>query len=257
MSTKILQISSGQFVELSQNVFSDLQNDNDFLDVTLVCNGDKQIQAHKVVLASFSSFFKSLLRNNPHQHPLIYPKGLEMEDLQAIITFIYTGEVTVSEESLDNILEISRDLEIKGLFEDDTDSDKVKVSRKQEDKHPTKDNNTSCLENSDDYHLRNFSDETIKTEVIKSDLPTKYVGDEFNLETDTKIKKERIYSCNQCDYEATHSALLWRHKSTAHTNQSYACDQCSHTTNSKDSLLRHKRNRHGLDVTPSQASSTN
>ena len=100
MSTKRLQISCGQFGELSQDILADLRNDNDFLDVTLVCDGDKQIQAHKVVLASFSSFFKSLLRNNPHQHPLIYLKGLDMEDLQAIITFIYTGEVSISEEPL-------------------------------------------------------------------------------------------------------------------------------------------------------------
>ena len=135
----------------------------------------------------------------------------------------------------------------------------MKVSRKQEVKHHPEDDNTSCLKNSGEYHFKDFdyvSSETIKTEVIKSDLTTKYVGDEFNLETDTKIRKERIYSCNQCEYKATHSALLWRHKSTAHTNQSYACDQCSHTTNRKDSLLRHKRNRHGLDG-PSQTSSTN
>ena len=181
MSTKRLQISSGQFGELSQDLLADLRNDNDFLDVTLVCDGDKQIQAHKVVLASFSSFFKSLLRNNPHQHPLIYLKGLDMEDLQAIISFIYTGEVTVGEESLDKILEISRDLEIKGLFEDDTDSDKGNVSRKLEDNNPPEYNKTSCLKKDDDYHSKDFdyiNNETLENEDIKSDLPTKYVGDE-------------------------------------------------------------------------------
>ena len=77
-----------------------------------------------------------------------------MEDLQAIISFIYTGEVTVGEESLDKILEISRDLEIKGLFEDATDSDKVKVSRKQEVKHHPEDDNTSCLKNIPFQRLR-------------------------------------------------------------------------------------------------------
>ena len=53
MSAKF-KISSGQVGNLSQNILLELKNDKDFLDVTLVCDGYKQIQAHKVVLASFS-----------------------------------------------------------------------------------------------------------------------------------------------------------------------------------------------------------
>ena len=119
MSDKF-KISSGQVGNLSQNILLELKNDKDFLDVTLVCDGYKQIHAHKVVLASFSPFFKSILKTNPHQHPLIYLKGLEENDLNSILTFIYTGEVTVNQDSLENLLQSSRDLQIKGMFEDET-----------------------------------------------------------------------------------------------------------------------------------------
>ena len=264
MSTKKLQISSGQFGELSQNILTELKNDHDFLDVTLVCEGDKQILAHKVVLASFSLFFKNILRNNPHQHPLIYLKGLDMEDLKAIISFIYTGEVTVNEESLDKILRSSRDLEIKGLFEDQIESGKVEPEHQPEPQpEPDNDNhiksdNLSCVENNDDeFKDFDFITNIIKTEeeeIVNDVVTTSSVQcddlekDDTNVQNDTKIKKERIYSCDQCEYTASHSALMWRHKSTAHMNQSFPCDQCSHTTNRKDSLLRHRRNRHGLNV---------
>ena len=43
----------------------------EFCDVTLACD-DKQVQAHKLVLASYSSVFRDLLIQNPHPHPVIY-----------------------------------------------------------------------------------------------------------------------------------------------------------------------------------------
>ena len=76
MSSTQLQISSVDFSELSQGALTELWNDTDFQDVTLVCDGDQQIKAHKVELASFSQFFKNILTKNPHQHPLIYIKGI-------------------------------------------------------------------------------------------------------------------------------------------------------------------------------------
>ena len=45
-----------------------------FNDVTLVSDDQKQIQSHKVVLSACSSFFKPILQNNSHSHPLILSK---------------------------------------------------------------------------------------------------------------------------------------------------------------------------------------
>lgn len=46
-----------------------------------------QIEAHKVILASFSPFLMELLKKNKHPHPLIYMRGLMSEDLVAIVDF--------------------------------------------------------------------------------------------------------------------------------------------------------------------------
>jgi hypothetical protein len=55
--------------------FRELREDKDFFDVTLACDDD-QIQAHKVILSACSPFFRSILKRNRHEHPLLYLKGV-------------------------------------------------------------------------------------------------------------------------------------------------------------------------------------
>ena len=55
--------------------FKEVREDKDFFDVTIAC-GDEQIQAHKVILSACSPFFRTVLRNNRHEHPLLYLKGV-------------------------------------------------------------------------------------------------------------------------------------------------------------------------------------
>ena len=68
-----------------------LWDDKDFTDVTLACEDGKQVEAHKVILASSSPFFQSILKKNKHIHPLIYMRGVKSDDLLAIVDFLYSG----------------------------------------------------------------------------------------------------------------------------------------------------------------------
>jgi hypothetical protein len=56
--------------------FRELREDKDVFDVTLACDDD-QIQAHKVILSACSPFFRSILKGNRHEHPLLYLKGVK------------------------------------------------------------------------------------------------------------------------------------------------------------------------------------
>jgi len=94
--------------------FRELRDDKDFFDVTLACNGD-QIQAHKVILSACSPFFRNILRRNPHQHPLLYLKGVKYTDLQSVLNFMYHGEVNVAQEELNSFLAVAEELSVKGL----------------------------------------------------------------------------------------------------------------------------------------------
>jgi hypothetical protein len=84
-----------------------------FFDVTLACD-DNHIKALKVILSACSPFFKSVLKRNPHQHPLLYLKGVRYEDINSI-NFMYHGEVNVAQEELNSFLSVAEDLQVKGL----------------------------------------------------------------------------------------------------------------------------------------------
>merc|ERR1711953_1560362 len=94
--------------------FRELRDDKDFFDVTLACD-EEQIQAHKVILSACSPFFRSILRKNPHAHPLLYLKGVKFSDLQSVLNFMYHGEVNVAQEELNSFLAVAEELRVKGL----------------------------------------------------------------------------------------------------------------------------------------------
>jgi len=96
------------------SAFKELRDDKDFFDVTLAC-GDEEIRAHKVILSACSTFFRNVLRRNPHHHPFMYLKGVRFVDLQAVLNFMYHGEVNVAQEELNSFLAVAEDLRVKGL----------------------------------------------------------------------------------------------------------------------------------------------
>jgi len=101
--------------------FRELRDDKDFFDVTLACD-DEQIQAHKMILSACSPFFRNILRRNPHQHPLLYLKGVKYTDLQSVLNFMYHGEVNVAQEELNSFLAVAEDLRVKGLTQNQSES---------------------------------------------------------------------------------------------------------------------------------------
>ncbi|XP_023337729.1 protein tramtrack, beta isoform isoform X6 [Eurytemora carolleeae] len=101
--------------------FRELRDDKDFFDITLACEDD-QVQAHKVILSACSPFFRSILKRNQHQHPLLYLKGVKFSELQAVLNFMYQGEVNVAQEDLNSFLAVAEELKVKGLTQSNTKS---------------------------------------------------------------------------------------------------------------------------------------
>ena len=116
-SSEKLCLKWNDFQENLNSAFGGLRNDRDLVDVNLVCEDGTQIEAHKVILASSSPFFKEILKKNKHPHPMIYMRGLKSDDLVAIVDFLYFGEAKVNQESLDVFLGLAEELKLKGLFQ--------------------------------------------------------------------------------------------------------------------------------------------
>jgi len=101
--------------------FRDLRDDDEMLDVTIVSDG-RTFKAHKLVLSACSPVFKAMLkkdRNQPFLQPFIFLHGVNYEDIQAILDFMYNGEVSVNQDDLRSFLSIAEDLRVRGLTQND------------------------------------------------------------------------------------------------------------------------------------------
>ena len=176
-----------------------------------------------------SSLFKTVFEQNPHQHPLIYLKGVSFEDLNCILDFIYLGEVKVIQEELVTFLNVAEELQIDGL------------KRKEENQK---------------------SDNTLNIKVeLPVDKPFETIPDnEIKLVKTEKISTPKIYNvegkpslfCNNCDFTSRFKNNLNRHKRKFHAlshkieieTKSITCKYCGITHADKGNLEIHMQLQH-------------
>ncbi|XP_069179386.1 protein tramtrack, alpha isoform isoform X4 [Procambarus clarkii] len=103
--------------------FEALLDREEFVDVTLTAEG-KSLKAHRVLLSACSPYFRDLFRDIPaHQHPVIVLRDTSFLELKSLLSFIYHGEVNVSQERLGLLLKTAEALRIKGLAQDKRTND--------------------------------------------------------------------------------------------------------------------------------------
>ncbi|XP_049840649.1 broad-complex core protein isoforms 1/2/3/4/5-like isoform X1 [Schistocerca gregaria] len=91
-----------------------LKSDEDLVDVTLTCDG-QNVKAHKVILSACSPYFRNVFKENPCQHPVVILKDVRYEDVQALLSFMYQGEVYISQDRLAPFLHTAELLQVRGL----------------------------------------------------------------------------------------------------------------------------------------------
>jgi len=106
------------FQQCIKSTFQDLRDENDFMDVTISCDGE-QVKAHKVILSACSVTFKTLLKKNPAPHPVIVLWDVSPRDLAAILDFMYHGEVNVKQDHLNSFLAVAERLRVRGLCQNE------------------------------------------------------------------------------------------------------------------------------------------
>ncbi|XP_050529099.1 protein abrupt isoform X1 [Daktulosphaira vitifoliae] len=96
--------------------FRHLLDQEDFIDVTIACEG-QSFTAHKVVLSACSPYFRSLLKANPCQHPIIILRDVKKKEMEALLSFMYNGEVRINQENLPEFLKTAKSLQVRGLVD--------------------------------------------------------------------------------------------------------------------------------------------
>eukprot|EP00092_Neocalanus_flemingeri_P038039 GFUD01041408.1.p1 GENE.GFUD01041408.1~~GFUD01041408.1.p1 ORF type:complete len:299 (-),score=62.60 GFUD01041408.1:57-953(-) len=120
------ELKSTEFGDNLSSYFRTLREDGDLFDITLACDDD-QLEAHKIILSASSVFFKSVIKRNPHSHPLLYLKGVKIDDLRPLLDFMYLGKTKVAQDHLETFLTLGKELGVKGLDRDEQTLDTEKT----------------------------------------------------------------------------------------------------------------------------------
>jgi len=262
--------------------FKELKNDEDFFDITLACAGEKQVQAHKVILSACSPFFKSILKKNPHQHPLVYLKGVQYEEVLSVVNFMYHGEVNVAQEDLASFLAVASELQVKGLSQDGAENGNRSIKQTEKsvspapktgEKHDSIDNPPKHQRSQNIYkqikenvYKQETSRTRVKTEepVLIDFDPVEEITAEPMLENEDFVADSSGYDYDQdcedlgqtglygdnmshgplaTDVESQHN-FSW--KTPWNEKKTVSCDICFKTFKSKGSLTNHLGIHKGL-----------
>ena len=94
-------------------------NEKAFSDITLVTKDNKKIPVHRLILSSGSTFFRDLFSEDlGHPHPLLYLRGVGQDVLEAVLQFLYIGQVQLKREQVKEFLAMAEDLGVEGLVKD-------------------------------------------------------------------------------------------------------------------------------------------
>ena len=66
-------------------------------------------------ISIYLSIYCRWLQANPCQHPIVILRDVKHRDMEALLRFMYNGEVSVSNEQLPSVLHTARMLQVKGL----------------------------------------------------------------------------------------------------------------------------------------------
>ena len=192
-----------------------------YCDITLVCDDDDTlIEAHKVILASGSTFFQHILDRSPgdHLHPLLFLAGVGRSHLEAVLDFLYSGQARLPQGDLIDFLKAAQTMGVRGLQKPEL-QEHAPISRTFED---------IGIQDVDVVDTENYINRTHKSE------------DKFHIPEPSRRKKSGVWKffekkgnvedypngakCKVCDKMLSYNSVsmsttgLWDHMKQKHEN---------------------------------------
>ena len=203
----------------------------EFSDVSIVCDDQIEIQAHKNILSGSSPVFKNILHmNSCREKPVIYLRGIKSREMESIINFIYLGQVIIPQSSMSDFLAVANDLEIEHLNN---------VMRKTQTQHVERNEKKRVTEGENAFNkIDPLSIGDVKLEYLDSSsvaisqsqstaIAIPDSGDTLNNRKSIAIERSRKmlnipkkykYGCDECEFRAARKEQLQLHKDTKHEN---------------------------------------
>ncbi|KAK8404052.1 hypothetical protein O3P69_000253 [Scylla paramamosain] len=102
-----------------------LREKANYTDATIAVEG-KFYPVHKLVMSTCSEYFSEIFERTPCKSPVIVLKDVRSQDMDALLDYMYLGEVNVNQNDLASLLKTAECLRIKGLAVPDEDPTKTK-----------------------------------------------------------------------------------------------------------------------------------
>merc|ERR1712126_487683 len=234
-------------------------------DVTLVCDDQRQFKAHKIVLSACSTVFKNIIDHLPLNSSVIYLRGIQHQEMESILEFMYLGVATFYQERMNEFLNVVKNLEIKEISKDvefndgEKSNDEQDVSETTPAHHQSDEHEEESSETDDSvsnqYTKTNLNVNTNSNEsktIVKStngrflcDECEKHYCSKQMLERHFQSSHEGVkYSCNQCNNRFTLQSNLTAHIKSRHEGVKYPCNQCNFQATLQSSLIHHCKSKH-------------
>ena len=224
-----VHLENNEFERFSAQTFRLLHEDSELTDVTLVCEDNRLIPAHKTILGISSKTIRDILLSCQSPRHILN-LDVAYEDMVEILSFIYTGSCFVRNQNIARFLQAATYLQVAGLT-----SKLPKKEPKEEPDYEITDPNDQRTDNVLDSKVNNVRQATKKAQ------------------TKIQVKKEpRTYTCIKCGFTTVNKKVLTKHFRNEHRNHGgrpdcYTCEICDFTSY-KFSVM--KKHRHGMHDVP-------
>ena len=225
--------------------FKQLRKADDFYDVTLVSDDKQQVSAHKIVLASSSEYFKDVLKNNKHSHPLLCLNGVNSQELNFVLDYMYNGEVQIYQEHLDGFLEIAQRFQVEGLMQKEGGQNEVLDSKL---KNESFSGSTEVFQDEkiSDLQLVSKVHDNARNSNSKEKIISLYSSDfnsieEVDQQIETMIERQvdGSFKCQPCGRISNKKSNAKEHAETHIDGMSFPCQYCDKSFRSRPSHRDH------------------
>ena len=208
------KLSWPDYSDYLQDTLRKMMNSESYKDVTLVCDDMRQIQAHRNILSTCSPIFNNILKiDSQNRNAVVFFRGVNHQDMESIVTFIYKGETSVSQERLNDFFSLAKSLEINELS---TEEYEERIEHGE------------IIPQAPASPVKRKRKSTAKYE--------KYVDGEG---------EERMYNCNECNYKTKHPSHVKRHVEAIHDGvKKFTCRLCDYRATQSTHLKHHMTSKH-------------
>ena len=209
-----------------KEMLHEMMKSKELTDVTLVCDDKKQFNAHKVVLSACSSVFKSIIKDLPHNSSVIYLRGIQHQEMESILEFMYLGEATLFHERMNEFLHVAKNLEIKQICKN------VKFNEE--------------TMNIDDQEILDNVDYIEDEDKLAFDIVKEENCFSTSTEDNSKLQKNSngMFECDKCEKKFTNKSHLKRHIQSIHEGMMFQCNLCDFQSKRQDYLKTHQQSKH-------------